>query len=502
MINSRVINILKTFSENEVKEFERFLKSPFHNTKTNVIHLFLIMKDFRPDYSDPQLNKKFLTEQLSGNKIVKDSYLRNLLSVLNSLAEDFLGYKHLSKSGRFEKHIIEELNLREVTNAFEERLKLFEVSLDSKKSDYQNFYSDKVFVNEMKGQFYANKILFESYRKDELKNKLFSFLISMLETTFYFVVEEQRLNIKNEPGFLKHALEYFKNNTKEIEESPLVKIYYYAFLCFYEKDDEANFKKFKTSFSNFKDQLSVFDKKNIFSLISAYYEKKIREGKFSYETDFLLMLTEMVEGNLFTYKNTPYIDLFTIRNIVLLSCRLNETKVLEKFISENKSKINPGNKDTILNYTYSFISFMKKDHKKVLSYISKISFNDFLDTANTLLPKPQFGKARENYYFKNDIKCLTLICFYELGYIEEALAQIDSHRHFLKNAVHMNEDLKLKNKKFLSFINELINLNLNHDEYKLKQFRKKVVGLEIKKRQFQNWLLEKTDELLQLAVNS
>jgi hypothetical protein len=50
MEKSKVIDIFRTFSPDELKRFRDFVHSPFHNKNKNVIRLFEILKKYYPDF--------------------------------------------------------------------------------------------------------------------------------------------------------------------------------------------------------------------------------------------------------------------------------------------------------------------------------------------------------------------------------------------------------------------------------------------------------------------
>ena len=48
--NSNPVEILKTFSKDEVKEFDKFVHSPFFNCRNDVTRLFRELKRFYPTF--------------------------------------------------------------------------------------------------------------------------------------------------------------------------------------------------------------------------------------------------------------------------------------------------------------------------------------------------------------------------------------------------------------------------------------------------------------------
>ena len=87
MLRYSVIQILKTFSGKELKLFDEFIQNPFHNKNLKVIEFFELLIKYHPDYSAEQLSKESLFRSMMGNAGYKESYIRNLFSDLNVLAE-------------------------------------------------------------------------------------------------------------------------------------------------------------------------------------------------------------------------------------------------------------------------------------------------------------------------------------------------------------------------------------------------------------------------------
>ena len=103
MIKSKAIELLKAFNKAELKDFEKFLNSPFHNVYETVIKLFKIVKKFYPDFESEKLNYRFLFNSLYKNKKYSEALLRNVMSDLLKAGEDFLAHRALKHSA-FEKH--------------------------------------------------------------------------------------------------------------------------------------------------------------------------------------------------------------------------------------------------------------------------------------------------------------------------------------------------------------------------------------------------------------
>src|SRR5260370_5344844 len=90
MLKSKFIDILKTFSPKEFKQFRDFIHSPFHNSNKNVIKLYEIIRKYTPKFDSSSIEKEKLFRKLYPGKKYNDTVMRILLSDLLRLGEEFL----------------------------------------------------------------------------------------------------------------------------------------------------------------------------------------------------------------------------------------------------------------------------------------------------------------------------------------------------------------------------------------------------------------------------
>ena len=333
----------------------------------------------------------------------------------------------------------------------------------------------------MKSFLIVDKTLTDSFRNEQISSLIKLFLISLMDNSFYLIVEEQRVNIRHRFDFLKHTLHYMKDNLRDFEDSPLLMIFYYIWQCYFLEFDEDYFLKAREIFRKNFSLLTKIDKKNIYSVMQLYYINKIDSGNNSYNKEFLNLLLEMLKVNVLSHKQQDFINLNLYRNILILSYMLKETVIMQKFISKYVNYVDTQSRESVLAYSNSFLYFLQGRFEKSLEQCSKIDFNDLLIGTN------------ENLYFKNDIKSLTLKCLYELKAFESAISHIDAFKHFLKNSKLIKEIPRKKHMNFLNCANDLVKLNLSFDKYNLIKIRNQIINS--KELMHSAWLREKADEL-------
>lgn len=480
-MKSSVLLILSTFSAEELKLFDDFLRSPFHNRNNKVILLYDLLKTYHPDYNNDRLNKENLFKEIYGNEKFRESYVRNLFSDLKILAENFFVHNNILKSRSKSKILIEELSNRDLTNLSNKKLTEFEIEINTAPSKDQDYYSDKLFVYDMKSFMLVDKTLINSFRKDQILSHIKFFLISIMESYFHLIIEEQRVRIKHEYSFLKYILNYVKDHLNEFKNVPLLMIFYSLWTAFLEDDSEAGFRNAGEHFKLNFNKLSQTDKKNIYAVMQLYYDKKIKEGKTKYNKELLNLLLEMLEHNIISHTKKNYIHINLYRNILILCFKLKEISKLKNFVSGYLKFVREDSRSTITAYSKAHLNFLEGNFEAALESCHKINFNDL------------FMSTNENLYFKIDVKTLILKCFYELNSYESAFSHLHTFRQFLNNSKIIRESSKKMHLQLLKFIFDMLNLKLNFNEYKFITLKNKVIASQ--SLSGMEWITEKLNEL-------
>jgi len=482
MLRYSVIQILKTFSGKELKLFDEFIQNPFHNKNLKVIELFELLKIYHPDYSSDDLSKKSLFRSIMGNADYKESYIRNLFSDLNVLAEKFIKINLTENNPAFEKLFIEELKNRDLIDITEKKIRAFEKNSKANKFKDHGYFEDLNFIYEIKSFLIVDKALTDNFRDKQLNNTIKLFLISIMENVFYMIVEEQRVNVKHRYDFLKHSLEYMKNYIGEFEDSHLLMIYFHLSICFLSEQSEESDEHFNIAEKYFKKYFSVLakiDKKNIYSVMQIYYINKISGGDNSCNKEFLKFMLEMLKFNVLSHKKSDYIDLNLYRNILILCTMEKEINILKKFISKYIHFVDIQSRQSILAYSNSQLNFLQGKFQKALELSNNINLNDLLNSTN------------DNLYFKNDIKILTLKSLYELNAFESAISFIDTYKHFLRKSKLIKDEMRNNYLLFVKSVGELIRLKNKFDDYAFTKFKARLNSSKFTNVQ---WILEKLNE--------
>ncbi len=110
MLKSSLLEIIRTFSKQEMAKFEDFVKSPYFNKKENIIKLFFEIKKNTPEFSVDNLEKENLWKNIFPGKEYNYGIMKNLIFDLSKLAEQFIVDLKFSKEKyKYNEYLISEL---------------------------------------------------------------------------------------------------------------------------------------------------------------------------------------------------------------------------------------------------------------------------------------------------------------------------------------------------------------------------------------------------------
>ncbi|MEM0991673.1 MAG: hypothetical protein AAGI49_01490 [Bacteroidota bacterium] len=103
---SKFVQILKTFSEAELKAFRLWLRSPWCNSNKNLVTLLASLRKYYPDFDNDELTKELLFKKILPKGKFSDRRMNNLLSEAYLAAERFLIFQHLDQNEDLRKDIL------------------------------------------------------------------------------------------------------------------------------------------------------------------------------------------------------------------------------------------------------------------------------------------------------------------------------------------------------------------------------------------------------------
>jgi len=482
---SNLIQLLKTFSKNEIKEFDKFIRSPFFNNRNEVTKYFTMLKKYYPLFNHQDFSKGKIHTKLYPGKKYKDNDMRRLSSGLFKLSEDFLA---LSNFNRYEypysTHLLESLTGHGQDELFLKTYNNIMGKFNNKKISDKTFEIKRVYENLFIGHNdYMSR--FFSVASNCMDKGIYDILIFFSRLPLDYaeilgnsdtynyepkqnLIEKFVLNFNFE-GFLKD-INFTQNKFLKV-----LPVYVYQLLLVQYLDIEDYFYQYKSAVLEHRNILSDSELNMHFSNLNDYCVNKINHGNNKFLQEAYEICNFMIEEQLIFFENN-FFQIVSFSNIVDNCLGAGKIEFVEKFIEGYGDKLAPDVKKDMLSLCHARVYFEKNEIEKALDEINKVKY---------VQPPIQLW-----------VKFLLSKIYYEMNYTEQLYSHIDTFRHYINNNKLFNEERRNRISRYLNILNKLIKLKA---EPKLEELNQIKLYLNDKNNimncRYKDWLLEKISEL-------
>ncbi len=490
MQKSKLITLLKTFSEVEFKEFEKFISATYFNKGRNYLPLYKALKPFHPGFDNPKFTeenifKKIYPKQKYDNK--KLSTFRSMISRMNEMTEKFIVYNKF-ESGKLSYYFNSCLTEEYIhNNQYEFALKsgLYNSEEIDDEENKENFFYKRLHANILLSAVY----MYQSKYKDKivypLKNSILYLYGYIFELLSWFH-NEYRINIRNRnltingDELVMHFIKTFdialfdkECETDKYETKNKILIYYYYLYSFIEENENDSLLNAIDIYIKIFNNISRLDKNNFYTILLNRCIGKKTASKLYYEKgneliDFVWSRGITSESASIDISPEKYLAVFHFKFQSLDGIGLSS------FVSNYCDKISTKYSEVVKNYSLYCILFKEQQYDKCLKNLSKKPIEDL------------FSLKTYRYQLK-------LCCLYELKYYESVFSEVDSFEHFLRKNKFISETIKAGCMKFLNAIKILAKLQTR--EFVIKKLQGKEILDSTQNLVWGFWFKEKLNEL-------
>lgn len=420
MNKNKTIQILKSFTSEEFKKFEKFVQSPYFTTSKDSFKLLKILKKFYPSFENKSFKIEKIAKAFNPDEVPDkmEGRIRNTLTDLNHLARNFLSIEYYAASESLMKSA-------EVSKLYEKQL----INLWKKESDY--YFSkfgevtnlNEAYINENISLYglMANHLLnFGKPQKDKnalvkhseltgirsiqniLGSKRLEFAVEGI-----FNVKYENLNGKMFELFdFKKLMEYIEDKFPEAHK--IISPEYYSLKMFLNQDfDESNKKIEELFFKNLKTGKSadIFTGSFCVNWLNGLVMQMDYRAPVSDIKPLAKKTLPIVD---FYLQKMLYNDVSTLLpmgsfvSFLYYGVKAGDAEWIKQLIEKHSCELHPDKKEYTINFAWGIYYGCKEDYNKALSYYSKINSSESVISENT--------------------KSEVMECHYHLGNFDEAFS--------------------------------------------------------------------------------
>jgi len=483
MKNNQLFAILKSLSKKEFSDLGRFVESPFHNSRKEVVKYFNCVKPHFPDFDETKVNNEVVFKEMYPAKGFDDSVIRKLASFLKSIAERFIAYKGLMGDTFYPDYALAvELSNRGLNNIAAKKIELLEKEYASASIDTEFHFWKKYMIERHKNVIYSfsqNDHLASESMGKRADMLAYHTSIMSFRTMVSLTMNQMNFNYDHSNGDFRQFFSVLDSdrfinilNEKKSPGHKTASLYYNQAMALTHIENDNFFFEYEKLINSEIERFTHTEKVNLISVYEAICTLKIESGKSEFSGVLFNSYKRLLDKNLYSYYPGGDFILRIFRNIVHTAILVNELEWVDNFLGNYLEKLPLSTVNNMKNLAYALLEFEKKNYEISLQLISQIDY--------------------ELFHFKIDVKNLQLKLFYELGYTSEIYSLIDSYKHFLSESKFISIRYKSLAGGFVDYVSRISKVSES------KNMKDKInIESDLKRDNvlFKNWLQQKLIEI-------
>lgn len=489
MENTKLFYLLKSFSKTDLKELNKFINSPFHNSNKKIIELLILLQKYLNKPNDKAPKIEFVFSQIYPGKKYNSFIIRNLFSNMVKLIEEFISISMLKENTQIkEKQILQNLRMNNHESLYEKKIEeIFKELKKTKVKDEKYFLElhDLLFERRMfeEQQLHPGKRQKAYDSITEETNCLISFFVTLMLKKYFNITNYKRtVNFSHNMHLYRDVMKILETNKSLYKDNILLEIFH-SFLVLYEtKNDNELYFKIKSLVLENKNRIPSDDYKNFGIELYNYAKSRRMVKDTEFKTESYELLKQLVQEDVFTEEG--YMTAHSYINIAASAFLEKDFKWAENFIEDYKDKIIPSQKENAYNYNLAVFNYLKGYESKDIAVKHKY-YNQSLEIISRV--------KSEDFYYMTRIKKNQIKIYYELNENNNLDNTSTAFRQYLNQNDRMSNEFKELNFTFLGYIQKLKTLRQNPSKLQAKKLVNEIEEKE--KMELKSWFIDRIKEI-------
>lgn len=472
MENSNLIVILRTFSAAEGRKFKKWLLSPVHNQREDIVQLYDYLMSGEHLHQEKHLSKERIFSKLFPRETFDDARIRQTTHFLLKCVEDFLTYEETQAD-----EVRRRLDLARV---YRQRQldKLYQKTVrQAEELQYGAAYRNAYFLrNEYLLQREQYAFLSEKQKQRAMPLNLTemsealdrSFVADKLRQACLMLAHQTVYKAEYDMRLLQEVLQYVEQ--KQWLDEPAIGIYYYGYKSTTEREQPSHFEQLKELIARYGLQFPTSEARDIYLMAINYCIARMNAGAEAFIREAFELYRRGFEQHILIENET--ISRWTFLNVVMIALTLSEFDWAESFIEEYQGFLEETHKDNFVHFSKALLLYEKRDYGPAMRLLLTADYNDMLINLRS--------------------KALLMKMFYEQDMFDSLESLLEATRTYMTR-----KKVMAYHKAFFSNLVQLTRklLRINHydvdQKHKLREEILQANPLTTKER---NWLLVQLDK--------
>jgi hypothetical protein len=453
MYNSHLVAILKTFSRKEIRDYKKWLQSPIHNQRDDVVKLFEYLMTAGRLEKEKLLAKERVFTKIFPGEAFDDAKIRQTMHFLLKATEEFLIYQELrGDEVRSQMALSSVYRKRKLDKAFQKTIRSVETLQEEFPYRDEHFFRNKYLLQIEKYTFFERKKRTIDYNLQEVSDALdITFLADKLRQTCLMLAHQAVYKTRYKIGLLEETIQYIEKN--DLLHYPAIAIYYYGYMMSVDKDNsQEHFQALRLQINKASSEFTHSELRDIYLMAINYCVSQISVGNTQMTKELFDLYKDGMDSMTLIENNE--LSRYTFRNIVNLGIALEEFEWINNFIEKYQQYLPYRHREDFVLFARARLHYAKKEYKPAMQIIATLDFDDVL-----------------NYLYS---KTLLTMMYYEEGELDALELLLDSMRKYLSRKEVMGNHKEIYS-KVITYARKLIKVN-PFDKSQVEKLRKEVTA--------------------------
>lgn len=392
MHKNKVVAALKSLTAEELRQLDKFVRSPVHNQHEEVVRLFQYLRKHLTG-GERALDKGRVFAHLFPEMEFNMQEIHYLSSYLLKVVEEFLAWQQWRKTtSEYQISLMRALRLHHLETQFERSFeKAREISNELKPWDTSNMFFDYQLELE---RFNLDRLKTGKlgFRLQQMSNSLDAFFVAEKLRSACILLSNQTITSTSyDTGLLKPVLNFLENHS--LLENPIVAIYYHAYRTLENQKNSESFQSLKELLNFHRKSFNINELHDIYIFAINYCIRQLNSGDQAIMGEVFDIYRMGLETDAFVQNGimTPR----TYSNIVMSGLKLSEFDWVRNFIQQYKVSLPEKQRMGFYNYNLARLFYEQKNYSDAMPLLSQMEYEDVLLTSlgKVLLAKMQYEQG-------------------------------------------------------------------------------------------------------------
>ncbi|MFK7970758.1 MAG: hypothetical protein AB8F95_10340 [Bacteroidia bacterium] len=483
MPSQKLILILKTLDNQDWREFDRYVRSPFFNRNERLVKLVDLLRKHAPDFKESVLTKEKLFEAMYGKRTeFKEQQVYDHIAFLMRLLEGYLSYRQFQEDEAMEsRYLLNAFVFRNLPEHFERAFKKQKRSQEKKTYRNPSYHLSRFFAERE-----ANQLAVLAHRPDyvQITERMVDhldqfFIASRLQHGCSKLIYQEVWNTQIDTSFLENILAFLEAEGKGYLEFPEIGVYYHIFkMLSSETATELHYEAFKNLIGKYSARFSSEENYVLYGYAQNYVTSQLNAGKSEYIKELFRIYQEILQKEVFLING--YLDAGAYKNMVTVGLRLSEYDWVANFLDQYREYLHPSHQNAAYHYNVGQYHYAKGDYSKALRELLQTELMDV------------------DYHL--NVRHMQLKIYFEQEEDEALYSLMDAFSSYLKRNRQVSDNKLQAYRTLVRFIRKAARLRQHSYTYKEETFNRQKAALLEELKNVPNlpnrsWLIERVETI-------